>query len=269
MFNYFKYMVKINRMSDSEGKEKTREKILQAAKREFAEKGFAGTKLDAVARRAGINKALVHYYFTSKEELYRQVHVRFFGMGTQRELLLIFPPVVLTPSQKLYIVLYYLIKIHLQMRDRDLFRILFWDILEGSSFHIEATREHRVPQARLLERIICEGIDTGEFLIDNPRLFVMFILSFMDMYVMESEVYGEKEIFQDLYGNCSDDEILTFTLHAAFKTLRKSGEVNIPEITQGIMEFVDEIVEKVVQDTSQGYFTAAFEKIVEEMTRSS
>lgn len=256
-------------MSETEAKEKTKEKILQAAKREFAENGFAGTKLDSLARRAGVNKALVHYYFTSKEELYRQVHIRFLGMGQRNDFFVVFPPVSLTPSQRLYIIIYYLIKIHLKMRDRDLFRIVFWDILEGSRFCTEALREHRVPQVRIIERLVNEGIEAGEFDIPNPRLFVMFLLSFMDLYVMESEIFGEQEMFRELYGDSSDEEILNFTLHAAFKSLGKSGEVHIPEIPQGIMEFVDEIVEKVVQDISQGYFTAAFEKIAEVMTRSS
>ncbi len=256
-------------MNESEVKEKTKEKILQAAKREFAENGFAGAKLDSLARRAGVNKALVHYYFSSKEELYRQVHIRFLGIGQRADFFVVFPPVALTPAQRFYIVMYYLIKLHLKMRDSDLFRIVFWDILEGSRFCTEALHEHRIPQVRIIERLINEGIEAGEFDIPNPRLFVMFLLSFMDLYMMESEIFKEQEMFRELYGDCNDEEILNFILHAAFKALRKSEKMNIPEIPQGIMEFVEEIVEKVVHDISQGYFTAAFEKIVEVMTRST
>lgn len=247
----------------------TKEKIFQAAKREFAERGFAGAKLEAVARRAGVNKALVHYYFNSKEELYRQVHARFLGLGQKNDFLIIFPPVKFTPSQKLYAVLYYLIKIHLKMRDRDLFRIVFWDIVEGSKFCKDALSEHRLPQTRLLERIVMEGIENGEFDIPNPRLFVMFLLSFMDMYVMESEIYGESEIFAELYGKPGDDEVLKFTLLMAFKSLRKSDVAIMPEMDADIIRLLDEIVDKVVQDISQGYFTAVFEKIADAMIRAS
>jgi AcrR family transcriptional regulator len=43
--------------------------IEQAARRMFAEKGLAGTSLRAIAREVGVDPALVHYYFASKEEL--------------------------------------------------------------------------------------------------------------------------------------------------------------------------------------------------------
>ena len=45
------------------------ERITAAARRSFAENGWAGTTLRAVAREAGVDPALVHYYFSSKEEL--------------------------------------------------------------------------------------------------------------------------------------------------------------------------------------------------------
>lgn len=46
--------------------------ILRAALEEFAAAGFAGTTLAAVARRAGVARALVHYHYTSKEDLWRR-----------------------------------------------------------------------------------------------------------------------------------------------------------------------------------------------------
>ncbi|MFI5690751.1 TetR family transcriptional regulator [Kribbella sp. NPDC051586] len=48
----------------------TRGEILQAARESFADKGFAATSLRAVARQAGVDAALVHHYFDSKEELF-------------------------------------------------------------------------------------------------------------------------------------------------------------------------------------------------------
>ncbi len=43
--------------------------ILEAAAAEFAERGFDGARVDAIARRAGVNKALIYYYFDNKEAL--------------------------------------------------------------------------------------------------------------------------------------------------------------------------------------------------------
>ena len=51
----------------------TEARILQAAQQEFLEKGFAGARTASIAERAGINKALLHYYFRNKETLFEEV----------------------------------------------------------------------------------------------------------------------------------------------------------------------------------------------------
>src|ERR1700761_2103829 len=48
----------------------TRSRILDAALREFAAHGLAGARTDRIAQSAGVNKALLYYYFDSKENLY-------------------------------------------------------------------------------------------------------------------------------------------------------------------------------------------------------
>ncbi|HMK29798.1 MAG TPA: TetR/AcrR family transcriptional regulator [Terriglobales bacterium] len=53
--------------------EKTRAAILKAAVREFSEHGVAGARTDEIARAAGVNKALLYYYFHDKEALYGAV----------------------------------------------------------------------------------------------------------------------------------------------------------------------------------------------------
>ena len=45
--------------------------ILDAACRVIARDGWAGLRMDAVARQAGVSKALVHYYFSTRKELLR------------------------------------------------------------------------------------------------------------------------------------------------------------------------------------------------------
>src|SRR3954469_15269178 len=53
--------------------EESRAAILKAAVREFAREGVAGARTDAIARSAGVNKALLYYYFKDKEALYQAV----------------------------------------------------------------------------------------------------------------------------------------------------------------------------------------------------
>ena len=45
------------------------ERITAAARASFAHNGWAGTTLRGIARDVGVDPALVHYYFSSKEEL--------------------------------------------------------------------------------------------------------------------------------------------------------------------------------------------------------
>ena len=52
---------------------RTRERIMAAAQKEFAARGFAGARTEAIARRARVNERMIFYCFDSKEGLYRAV----------------------------------------------------------------------------------------------------------------------------------------------------------------------------------------------------
>ncbi len=54
-------------------KDSTEEKILEAAKTVFVTKGMEGARMQEIADEAGINKALLHYYFRSKERLFEAI----------------------------------------------------------------------------------------------------------------------------------------------------------------------------------------------------
>jgi AcrR family transcriptional regulator len=60
-------------MVDSSKEVETREQIMEAARQVFMEKGLNGARMQEIADRAGINKALLHYYFTSKQNLFDQI----------------------------------------------------------------------------------------------------------------------------------------------------------------------------------------------------
>lgn len=51
----------------------TSEKILNTAFNEFGEKGFNGARMQSIADKAGINKALLHYYYKSKDALFELI----------------------------------------------------------------------------------------------------------------------------------------------------------------------------------------------------
>ncbi len=56
--------------TQAERADQTRTRILESAVREFSENGLAGARTEQIAEAAGVNKALLYYYFAGKEALY-------------------------------------------------------------------------------------------------------------------------------------------------------------------------------------------------------
>jgi AcrR family transcriptional regulator len=109
-----------------------REKILKAALREFAKRGFAGTRVDSIASRARVNKQLIYYYFGNKralyEELARTVHA-------EREAAIAEAPEALADN------LAYWLGRHAD--DPEYLRLLMWESLEGAgATEAEDARKH-------------------------------------------------------------------------------------------------------------------------------
>ena len=60
-------------MDKSQKDTNTEQRILEAAKKVFVRKGMAGARMQDIADEAGINKALLHYYFRNKEKLFEMI----------------------------------------------------------------------------------------------------------------------------------------------------------------------------------------------------
>ena len=58
---------------------RTQDRILQAADELFGEQGFDATTTREIGERSGVNKALIHYHFKSKDDLLEAVLVRYYG----------------------------------------------------------------------------------------------------------------------------------------------------------------------------------------------
>ena len=63
--------------------ERTRERLLEAALVEFGEHGYAGARISAIAKRAGVNQQLISYYFDGKEGLFKALQSRWRAMSEQ------------------------------------------------------------------------------------------------------------------------------------------------------------------------------------------
>ena len=59
----------------------TKQRILEAAEQIFAEVGFDGARVDDIALRAGVNKALIYYYFESKDAILDELFEKLMADG--------------------------------------------------------------------------------------------------------------------------------------------------------------------------------------------
>jgi len=74
--------VEFNQIVKPKGKmteKQTEQKILDAARKLFMKKGMGATRMQEIADEAGINKALLHYYFRSKQKLFEHTFKEAFG----------------------------------------------------------------------------------------------------------------------------------------------------------------------------------------------
>lgn len=58
----------------AEKSKNTQEEIIEAARGEFLTHGFEGTRLHVVSEATGVTKAMIHYYFNTKKELFEHVY---------------------------------------------------------------------------------------------------------------------------------------------------------------------------------------------------
>lgn len=99
--------------------QRAQERILAAAMAEFSAKGFAGARVDSIARRARINKRMLYHYFGNKEDLFRAI--------LQRKLAQRAEWVAKAPGDPIEALSYWF---KLASQDMDWIRLLQWESLQ-------------------------------------------------------------------------------------------------------------------------------------------
>lgn len=137
----------------------TRAAILRAAGQVYAEHGLAGARTDGIAAAAGVNKALLYYYFKSKEGLYQAVvgdQLKDFSQQA-REVLSAKGPA--GPILLRYVSYHFdFIGTHPQYP-----RIFQRMMMEGDRVLERLAREHSLPLKKLLVDLLERGMSSGEF----------------------------------------------------------------------------------------------------------
>jgi len=145
---------------------RSRERILAAALKEFAAKGFAGARVDFIARRAAINKRMLYHYFGNKEGLFKAVLRRKIA---ERQAWA--DKLSGDPAESLSF------WFKAACMDRDWIRMLEWEALQSDGEKVIDEQQRRAATARGLERIRqrqARGQISAEF---DPRHVILAMRS--------------------------------------------------------------------------------------------
>lgn len=135
-----------------------RAKIAAAAEELFAARGFDGTAIRDIARKARVNGAMIHYYFGNKEGLYRAMlegvasRVRALliettgGSGTTKERLARF-----VDAYAAYM-----------LSQPNLARILYREMLTGAKHIRKIAQQYAATNYTMLRNVISDGVQRGE-----------------------------------------------------------------------------------------------------------
>lgn len=142
--------------------QQTQQRILEAALEEFSAKGFAGARVDLIARRARINKRMLYHYFGDKEGLFREVLRRKIA---ERSAWLAGAPE--EPAERLPV------WFQLACRDREWIQLLEWEALQWGEKKVIDEERRREKFDKAVERVrqqqakglIDPDLDAGQLLL--------------------------------------------------------------------------------------------------------
>jgi TetR/AcrR family transcriptional regulator len=161
--------------------EQSRAAILQAAVREFAREGVAGARTDAIAKTAGVNKALLYYYFKDKEAIYQAVLDEVFSgvrLAITNALSQQLPP---RERLKAYVGAHFD-----YIASNPLYpRIVHAEFLRAArdSSHLERiAREYFRPVFTKVAQLLVEGMQSGDFRPVDPKHFIPSMISVIVFY---------------------------------------------------------------------------------------
>ena len=163
---------------------KTRAAILKSALQEFSQEGIAGARTDEIARRAGVNKALLYYYFKDKEYLYTAVLEEVFS-GLHACVVPVLDEKGLAPSRKLlkyveahfdYIASH---PVYPRLVQREFMRTVGRTLAPAAGRVFE---RYGKPIYAKLGKLISDGIASGDFRKLDPGQTIASILGVINYY---------------------------------------------------------------------------------------
>jgi TetR/AcrR family transcriptional regulator len=140
------------------------DRILAAAAREFSERGFAGARVDRIARRARVNKAMLYYHFKSKDRLYKTLLRQMFTLAAER--MQAVAQARATPAEKLDRAIAAFAAF---IEEHAFFpAIMLREVAEGGAHLDRATLTALAAVPMTVGRIVQEGVASGDFRAVHP-----------------------------------------------------------------------------------------------------
>jgi TetR/AcrR family transcriptional regulator len=200
--------------------EKTRAAILKAAVHEFASEGVAGARTDAIARAAGVNKALLYYYFKDKEALYGAVVDSIFA-GLRDRLVAVLDS-DLPPRQKL--LTYVGAHFDYIASSPHFPRVVQQEMMRAGrkkSPHLKRIAQtYFVPLFMRLSELFRQGMERGEFRqVDTRRFIVCMVGSILHYFntVPFAAAFGDRDPLSREAIAAQRAVVLDFVSHALIK----------------------------------------------------
>ncbi len=151
----------------------TEQKIFDAAHEIFTQKGMDGAKMQEIADKAGINKALLHYYYRSKEKLYKAVvkAVMAKALPTVRQ--------VIESELPLEEKITRFIDFYIGLISKNTFIPLFIisEINKHPDHFFENVMPKQLPQPEIFFRQVQEEVAAGRIRPVDPRHLIIHIIS--------------------------------------------------------------------------------------------
>jgi len=161
--------------------------ILAAAALEFAERGFGGARVDRIARRARVNKAMLYYHFKSKERLYRALLRQMFGRAAER-----LQAIAAGPGRPAHKIDLAIAAITTFIQEHTFFpAIMLREVAEGGAHLDRETLKALAAVPRTVAGIVEDGIAAGEFRAIDPFFAYFSMLAPIVFYLAGAPIRTE------------------------------------------------------------------------------
>lgn len=226
----------------------SKDQILKAAKIEFADRGFDGSRMETIARRAGVNKALLHYHFSTKENLYKEVLIQQTLVGIQlvERIKGLAGNLKLSPPEMLFLGINLLVYMHFEAMDTHFWKIISREMSENREHFKELIQDYLIPLHEAFENLILDGVKSGDFETKNPLFVVINLNTFVMNYVSSRNLVEGSSWSERLFGKRYREELVDFLVNHTFKSLSPAGkELRIPEIPKDVMDSFHEVIKQI------------------------